>query len=780
MLELGTGVTLAYAGKLFADFGAEVWKAEPPGGDRLRRVPPLVAGESAFFAWLNTNKRGITADARLPAVLAGCDLLLDGRAPAERGAAPLDQRPGLITLALSWFGETGPYRDFAGTDAIARALAGVNFCTGPEEGPPALLGGHTGETMGALAAFIAGAAALWGAKGAQSGRRLESNVLEANLAVSEYYVAQAAMTPDTVRRHGVDRFFPTWPMGVWPCAEGHLGVTIVTPAQWRSFCDMLGLPDLAADPDLVVGWNRIARAKEIEPLFAGKLLTRPAEAWFAEALERRLPFAIVPDMARLLRTEAHRLRGAFAPVRLGDAGFEGPVLPQRLARTPPLPNGTAPRAGEHDALPPPPALPPGEAASGKPLEGLTVLDLSMGWAGPVCTRMLGDLGATILKVEACQYPDWWRGVDPRPAFFAEKQYETNTRFNALNRNKQGITLDLSQPEGVALLKRLVRQCDAVVENYATGVLAKLGLDYPALSAERPGLVMVSMPAFGGSGPWRDARAYGSTLEHASGLPSCAGEEGGPPVTSHLAFGDPVGGSNAAAALLLALLHRKRTGEGQHVDLAQVECMVQLTAPWLVAQAATGSPGQRLGNRHPQHVPQGCFPCAGADSWVVVAVTGDAAWQALCRQLGREDLAGLDSTARRAREAELEALIADWTRRRSDEDAMATLQAAGVPAGICRHPALLPQDSHLRARGVFQPIERAFVGRHLQLSSPFRPAGADAFPALHPAPTLGEHNEMVLGGRLGLDAAALARLAAAQVIGTEAVPVSQRKSRASGG
>lgn len=798
VLEVGGGFALAYAGKLLADFGAEVVKAEPSGGDALRRAPPLVGGDSALFAWLATNRRSVTADSataegrgRLAEWLRGCDVLLDGRGPAARVAAPIPgaDDPGLIACDLSWFGETGPYAGFAGTDAVARALAGVFFCTGPVEGPPQVLGGFPGETLAGLAAGIATLAALLSrdAKtGEGGGRRLEANVLETNLAVSEYYVTQAALTPGLVKRHGRDRFFPTWPMGVYPCAEGtYLGVTVVTPAQWRGFCDMLGLPALGADPDLVVGPNRIARLPEIEAAFAPRLLTRRAEAWHAECLERRLPCVAVPDMATLLRTAQHRGRGAFAPVTLGDVRFEAPVLPHRLPRTPPAAGGVSPRLGADDgADPPAPRARPPRRATTASLAGVTILDLSMGWAGPLCTRLLGDLGATILKVEAIQYPDWWRGLDPRPTFFAEKQYETNTRYNALNRNKTGITLDLTRPEGAALLKRLVAQCDAVVENYAREVLPKLGLDYAALSAVKPDLVMVSMPAFGAAGPWRDARAYGSTLEHASGLPSVAGADGTPPMTSHLAYGDPVGGYNAAMAALLALLHRQRSGEGQHVDLAQVECIMQFTAPWLIAQSlnesATGAPLPRLGNRHPVHVPQGCFPCAAPDTWLVVSVTDDAAWEALCGVIGRGELAGMSAEERRAAQDSLEAAITDWTRGQDADAAMAALQAAGVAAGVCRNPVQLTADPHLLARSTFQPTERAFVGRHLQLSAPFRESGGASLPVRKPAPTLGEDNAAVLGGRLGLDATALARLAEAGIIGTEAVPVLARKSRASGG
>lgn len=775
VMEAGSGVALAYAGKLFADFGATVVKLEPPGGDPLRREPPLVAtgdgsAESALFAWLNTNKRSVTE----PPAASGFDVLLEARPTGTRGPeAP-------ITALISWFGESGPYAGFAATDVTCRALAGVFTGTGPAEGPPSMLGGIAGAVLGGIAAFNAVAASLL--SGAP--RRLELSIHEANVTVAEYQAAQGLTHPEVDHRHGVNRFAPTCPLGVYRCREGWLGVTIVTPAQFRSFCEMIGAPGLGRDPRFVMGLDRLRHVAELEALFVPRLAERSAAEWFEEAMARRLPFAVVPDMATLLATPTHRARGAFGTVRIGDARFEGPTLPQRLTRTPPLPGGSAPRLGTDDGQPLPPRIAKAPVRNTDlPLAGLRVVDLSMGWAGPLCTRQLADLGAEVVKVEARQYPDWWRGVDPREAFFAERQYEKDLRFGVLNRNKAGVTLDLTAPEGVALLKRLVRDADAVVENYAREVLPKLGLDYPALAAERPDLVMVSMPAFGGSGPWRDARAYGSTLEHASGLPSVSGEADWPPTTNQLAYGDPVGGLNAAAALLTALLHRARTGEGQHIDLAQVECMFPLVAPWIVAQSATGSPGPRLGNRHPTQVPHGCFPCA-ADGWVAVAVTDDAAWQGLCRVVGRPELAADPTLAtaagRRTREAALEAMLADWTRRRIADDAMAALQAEGVAAAALRWPTGLYHDPHLSARGFWQPTERAFLGAHTQPSAPFREAGRGPYAVRRPAPTLGEDNAAVLGGRLGLSAAELERLEADGVIGTEAVPVTARKVRAAVG
>lgn len=763
VLEAGRGAALAYAGKLFADFGAEVWKL-PDGEDPLRAAWPLRDGASLTEAWLNANKR--LGSGTVAAQAPGFHVLLDGREAAPEAALP----PHLVHLRLSWFGEHGPYARFAATDVTARALAGVFACTGPKDGPPQMLGGMAGEALGGIAGFIAAAAALWGG----GGRRLEASVHEANVSIAEYQAAQAVTNPEVEQRLGINRFAPTCPLGVYPCKEGWLGVTIVTPAQWRAFCEMVGLEELGRDPALVIGLERLPQADRLDALFGERLKARTAAEWFEEALARRLPFAVVPEMATLLATPTHRRRGAFQRIRHPGGDFEGPALPQRLTGTPPRGEGRAP--GAAGPIPAAPALAGAAAAPGSlPLAGMRVVDLSMGWAGPLCTRTLGDLGAEVIKVEAIQYPDWWRGVDPRPAFFSEKRYEKDVRFAFQNRNKRGITLDLSRPEGAALLQRLVATADAVVENYAREVLPKLGLDYPVLRRSRPDLVMLSMPAFGGEGPWRDARAYGSTLEHASGLPTVSGPADAPPMTNQLAYGDPVGGLNAAAALLAALLHRRRTGEGQHVDLAQVECMFPLVAPWIIAQSALGSPGPRLGNRHPAHVPHGAFRCAG-EGWLAVAVTDDGAWARLAALLGRPDLAGLDVAARRAREEELEALLTAWTAGQEADAAMAAMQAHGVAAGVVRWPTGLRQDPHLRARGFWQDAERPFLGAHQLPSAPIRTLGGGPLPVRRAAPTLGQENHAVLRDILGLSAGEIARLEAEGIIGAAAIPAAARKPR----
>jgi crotonobetainyl-CoA:carnitine CoA-transferase CaiB-like acyl-CoA transferase len=211
------------------------------------------------------------------------------------------------------------------------------------------------------------------------------------------------------------------------------------------------------------------------------------------------------------------------------------------------------------------------------------------------------------------------------------------------------------------------------------------------------------------------------------------------------------------------MHQQRTGEGQNIDLSQVECMLPLVAPALIEQSATGRVSPRLGNRHPVHVPHGCFRCMGDDAWLAIAVTNDAAWRALTGLLGREDLASLTTAERRAREDELETIVGAWTAGQDADAAMLVLQANGIAAGVARRPFNLLTDPHLIARGFWQQVERPFIGTHYQTSAPFR-EGTDPYPLRRAAPTLGQDNEAILGGGLGLKREELDRLAALEVIG----------------
>ena len=397
------------------------------------------------------------------------------------------------------------------------------------------------------------------------------------------------------------------------------------------------------------------------------------------------------------------------------------------------------------------------------LAGVRVVDLSMGWAGPLAARHLADMGADVVKVEGCVRFDWWRGWEATQAWIDDHGAEKNPAFNMVNRNKRDLTLDLSTAVGCDLLKRLVAISDVVVENYSAGVLPKLGLDYPVLSKINPAVVMISMPAFGTSGPWASYRAYGSTVEQASGLPHLSGESGHPPTMVHVALGDSVGGLNGAAALLTALYAKHRTGKGQHLDLSQSECLFPLGIQGILTQSVTGEPPQRPGNRSARYAPHGVYPCVGEDEWIAIGVHTEDEWTAFSSFSGIDGFA--DVNDRLDRVDELDAAVAAFTEGQVAEVLMQELQALGVRAGHAVSGLELATEAHLVSRGFWKLMERDHVGVLPHPAPPYR-VGEEPFDIDRPAPTLGQHNRELLSELLGLSDAEIDDLERQGIIGSK--------------
>ncbi|OSI71052.1 CaiB/BaiF CoA-transferase family protein [Bradyrhizobium canariense] len=790
VIEIGSSAATSYCARLFADFGADVQKVEPPAGDPLRSSAPLTSsGQSPWFAFLNLNKSSVIVDAnepeaimRLTSLVEDCDILIDGRDVASADCPSIDvaaicqRHPCLIYLEASWFAHDGPYAGFVATDTTVRALAGLIKLAGPADGPPVHAPDFQTGILSGLWGFIAATSSVLAIMQGGGGRSWSLSIFESCLTASEYLMFESVARSDGIRRMGINRFWPGFPLGIYETKDGWLGVTTVTPAQWWAFCDMLGLSQLRDDPSLVFGKDRLPDAERIEGQFMPRLRERTAREWFAEGMKRKIPLVPVPTISDLLGDSEKRERGAIVPVRFGnEEGLTaGSML--RLTLTPPSRGGSVPDPGEQRAVASKrrrladTGSPSSKSMDTRrqPLYGTRVIDFSMGWAGPLCTRTLADLGAEVIKIEAVQYPDWWRGVDRSPAYVDGQMYEKTLRFCIMNRNKSGITLDLTRPRGCALAKGLVAKADIVVNNYSVDVLPKFGLGYDVLKSLNPRLVMVSMSAFGTNSIHRECRAYGSTLEQGSGYPGVVGDPDGPPVMSHTAFGDPVGGLNGCAAVLIAMVHARSTGQGQFIDLAQVDCMIPFAAPWITMQSVGGAAPKRYGNRHPQFVPHGCFRCAGEDNWIVIAAADADMWHRLASLIGRPDWAvdvSLNSAeARRCIENEIETVIAAWTLSRDPEEAMSELQAVEVAAGVARMPIELLTDRQLKSREFLQQTERPFIGVHSQPSIPIR---EDAGPVAirTPAPTLGQHNGEVLSTILDLSHSDIAQLVKENIIGT---------------
>jgi crotonobetainyl-CoA:carnitine CoA-transferase CaiB-like acyl-CoA transferase len=386
------------------------------------------------------------------------------------------------------------------------------------------------------------------------------------------------------------------------------------------------------------------------------------------------------------------------------------------------------------------------------LDGVRVVDFGHVWAGPYGTALLADLGAEVIKVESQTHLDVHRRQGP----YAHGRAGVNRSgvWNAQNRGKLGCTLNLTTPEGVALAKRLVAVSDVAVENFAPRVMARLGLDYAALAAVRPGLIMVSLPGFGSTGPDRDHISYGQSLIAASGIAATTGYPGGPPMSLGESYPDLAAGCHAAFAVLVALHHRLETGEGQHVDLSQLESAICLLPEPILALAMTGRISSQAGNRDDAMAPHGCFRCRGEDRWVAIAVGTDEEWGAFRHVMGdpqwARDARFADAPGRRRYQDELERRIGAWTGTQAAEEVAIQLQQAGVPAAVSMTVSDLLRDPHLDARGAFVEVDHPETGPQVLYAPVWRFSDNPAR-IRRPAPCLGQHNDYVFGELLGLSA-----------------------------
>lgn len=401
----------------------------------------------------------------------------------------------------------------------------------------------------------------------------------------------------------------------------------------------------------------------------------------------------------------------------------------------------------------------------RPLEGIRVADFTWVWAGPFCTLQLAHLGAEVIRVETATrlcvtrlLPPFPRNETPTP--------NSSGYFNQYNQGKRSITLDLKRPEGIEVAKRLCVHSDIVVENFAAGVMDRMGLGYDVLRQLRSDLIMIALSGYGATGPDRDKVSYGPAQVPLSGLSSVTGYRGFPPMHVGVSYGDPTGGLHGAVAVLAALLHRARSGRGQYIDLSQWETTMAVLPEAIVDWTANRHQPARDGNRDPQMSPHGVFPSSGEQRWIAIAVEDDPAWRRLTAAIGEPALADdprfATLIARKQHEEELEALLSAWTAARSPEAATETLQAAGIPAFPAMTNRDLAADTHLEARGFFVDLEHPVVGVRRHLGVPWRMSRSDAR-VRRAAPCLGADTDAVLADICGYTTDQIAGLRSSQVL-----------------
>jgi crotonobetainyl-CoA:carnitine CoA-transferase CaiB-like acyl-CoA transferase len=813
VVELG-GAAPAFCGRWLAAFGAAVVRVEPPDGGPMRRYHPWRADAGTddrgpLDRYLNPGKHRITLDldvadgrAALHGLLADADVLVHDLEPARRralgpsGAALREAYPRLVEVAVSPFGEDGPYAGHVAAPIVLLALGGFQFLSGEPGREPLALPGLQPDYLTGLYAVIAALAGVLGRSARGAGCRVELAALEVMASLHQFTVSQY-QTQGTIRsRHG-SRWENLYPITLLPCKDGYIGMAITTPDQWERLCAMMGRPELIDDPRFATSPQRRAHADDLDAILIEWLRDQDKRAVFHRAQEEwRLPVAPLYDLGEVPADPQLAARRFWVTPEPDRPHVRHPGLPVTLSATPwaigPAPHGTdegGRTAGKEDEAPAAPYAPsilhpssliPHPAET--PLTGVRVLDFTRVWAGPLCTRILCDLGAEVIKVEAPLSAAAAVGAGPNvTGSGAAPLPRAAGGFGKHNRNKLSVCIDLRTGAGRTLVRRLAATCDVLVENFSARVMPNFGLGYEALRAINPGLVMLAMSGFGAEGPYRDYAAYGPAIEHMTGLTSLLGYPGEGPLATAIAYPDAVAGVTGAAAVLVALAHRRRTGAGQLIDMSQVEATINLIGEYLVAHQEGGEIPLRAGNAHPTWAPHGAYRCRGngdgaeatADAWVSIAVRSDEEWRRLCAVAGLDDL-GRDpalatAAGRRAHRERIDAALAAWTATRDPFAVMATLQAVGVPAGAVTNARELLEEPQLNARGFYVDARRPDGTAQRMAGTPFVIDGrrrAD----WRAAPALGEHNRAVLRGLLGMSDDEIDALEAAGVLGGQPAAV----------
>jgi benzylsuccinate CoA-transferase BbsF subunit len=394
-----------------------------------------------------------------------------------------------------------------------------------------------------------------------------------------------------------------------------------------------------------------------------------------------------------------------------------------------------------------------------PLSGIKVADFTWVWAGPYCTLQLAHLGAEVTRIETRTRPCVTRMLPPWP----EGKFDSLNKsgyFNQYNQGKKSLSLNFKHPEAKDVAWRLIKEADVVVNNFAAGVMEKMGFGYDAIREVKPDIIMISLSGYGDTGPYHEYVAYGPAQVPLSGFSSLTGYRGFPPMHTGFSYADPNAGIHGAFAVLAALFHRKKTGAGQYIDMAQWECAMNLLGEGILEYTMNGREPERNGNRDPFMAPHGIFRCRDLpekvmgmtiDRWVSIVCADDAEWGRLARAMGRPGLADdprfKTLAARKTNEDELEALITAWTSPQSFDEVARRLQAAGVAAAPCAdNKYLCDEDQHVAQRNYWVELNHPEVGVQRHAGIPWRMSGTPTAVSA-PAPCLGQHTDETLA-RLG--------------------------------
>ena len=744
VLELSGGYAAGLVGRLLRGYGAHVSRIDHG------MTFALTTDEQTY---LHQGKH--VADlADLGKLLSQADLIVSDSQPHLLTRLGIDwhsqhmAHPEQVIVSVTPFGLTGPYADHQHTNAVAFALGGIMGLTGDATRTPLLTGGNQAYALAGINAFAAAVTAWLGRQRHHHGDVLDISGQECAAGMLEYYGPQASYTGVSTVRMG-NHTRATW--GVYPCLDGYAGV-FALERQVGPLFELLDDPELD-HPRFREPLQRLLVANDEE--LSAKLYVYFADKTQAQlraiSLATRVPIGTATTPRELLTNAGLCERGAFDTVMVDGL----------VTTVPGRPFPGFGWAASDAPLNDPELIPVGDTVGPPrlPLAGLRVIDLTMMWAGPYATLRMAEMGAEVVKVESPSAWDNIRTLISQPG--VDDPWNSSFYFNAYNRDKQSLTLDLAQPAGRNALLSLAAHADVLIENYRADVLDKLDLGVEVLHAANPNLAVVSMAAFGKHGPDRNYVGFGPVIELMSGLGSLSGYGDGEPFKTGISYGDPVAGIFAVAATALALLSAHT---GVHVDLAQRETAMVLIGEAFLAAGRGEQPVHR-GCRDARFAPQGCYQVAGDDQWLVVSVRTDGEWRALCDVLGLDtesDLRPLDSAQRHVRHHELDAAVTKWSMTQEPQAAMDSLQGVGVPAGRVLDVAAILEDPQLVARGFWVELPHPNMHLYRQQGVVWPMADAQPAPRRH-SPLFGEHNTQILQGLLGYTDEELRQLRADAVI-----------------
>lgn len=792
VLDLSREVAGSYATKLLADYGADVLKLEPSSGDPLRSFGPFPDDEphperSGMFLHLNTNKRSRILDvtdsanaAQVRALALDADVLVEDFAPGDPtswgwGWEKLSAtREDLVFLSITPFGQTGPYRRYRASEITLQGFGGPMHLTGHASLGPLKHAGHfAGYHAGIVAAYAALLVRLR-VEGGGLGDRIDISIAEcqassrdrrsATLLAASYAGVGGGRTASVLRVAA----------GVRPCADGYVNILGIGP-RLPSFLRLIGRDDLLERPDIAAAHGLMdpALGEEIEEAYRAWLSEHTKREIIPLAQEHNLPCGALQTTKDLLEDPHFLSRGVWEPINHPEVGrLYYPGRPFVMSVTPRQSANPAPLLGEHaeqapfaPRLKPQTQAPPSSLAPRLPLEGIRVAEVTVVWAGTHVSQLLADWGAEVIRVEPVNriqpatrgaevvltseearrvaeqgqtlatYPDFEPRDDP---------WNRNPGFNVGARNKRSMTCDIMAPEGRETIRRLISRCDVFIENNVPETMDKAGISYEAFREINPGLVMLRMPAFGLSGPYRDYRGFGMHAEATVGHTLLRGyPDGEPELTGEALAADAIAGVHGALAVVMALRHRQQSGEGQQIEMALAESFLPILGQFVLDYSMNGRVVRALGNRHPWNVPHDAYPTLGEDQWIAIDVATDDEFVALCRVLGNEWLATdhrfSTAKARRENRVSLDEAISSLTATRDKNELFHALQARDVCAAPLLDAIDAQADPHFNARGFFEDVHQPNLGTHRYPGMPFKLENTANGIRL-PAPALGEHND----------------------------------------